>query len=113
MKIASGERSFAFMRSILFVRLAAPLAAAWLIFACWARPSSTRLASLVTGAAAIVAGVMPHFLKSAIIGALGNFGEGMNDALGVGIGAWLVLATGIALILAGLGKIANPLAKSA
>lgn len=109
-KLASGERNFGLVRSILFLRLAAPLAAAWLIFACWARPASTRLASLVAGGAAIVAGVLPYCLKTTMIAALGNFGEGMDEAVGVGIGAWLILAAGIALILAGLGKIVNPLA---
>jgi hypothetical protein len=109
-KLAAGERNFGLVRSILFLRLAAPLASAWLIFACWARPGSTRLASLVAGGAAIVASVLPYFLKTAMIAALGNFGGGMDEAVGIGIGAWLILAAGIALILAGLGKIANPLA---
>jgi len=112
-KIASGEQTLSFTRAILFVRFAAPLCALWLLWVSWSQGTAIRIASLATGASAIVAGLLPHLLKHALIGALGNFGEGMGDAISIGIGAWIVLLAGIGLILAALGKISNPLAKTA
>ncbi len=111
-KIASGERMLSITRSILFVRFAVPLCAFWLLWAVWAGLPAVRVASLATGVSAVIAGLLPHLLKHALIGALGNFGAGMDDALSVGIGAWVLLIGGVALILAGLGRIQNPLAKA-
>jgi hypothetical protein len=62
-----------------------------------------RTASLAAGVAAAVAfGLVWNLTALASVG-----GEAM---LTLGLGAWIVLLTGIALILAGLGKIRNPFA---
>jgi hypothetical protein len=92
----------------LMLRFAAPLLAAALLWQAW-RGAGLRLVTLAAGAAGILAFLMVLLVKAGLTSGSGPFGEALGQALGTGIGAWLLLLSGIGLILAGLGKIGKPL----
>lgn len=92
----------------LMLRFAAPLLALALLWQAW-RGASLRLVTLATGAAAIVAFLLVLLVKTGLTSASGPFGAALGQVIGTGIGAWLLLLSGIGLILAGLGKIGKPL----
>lgn len=99
------------MKTLLVLRYAAPLTALWLIWAAWSA-KGVRIATLIAGASAIVAGLLPIGLRSAVIDAMPDFvADQMADTIGLGFGIWLIIAAGIALIATGLGLLRNPLAK--
>jgi hypothetical protein len=91
-----------FLLSVMWLVYAVPLLALALIALSWTG-RALRSASLASGiAAVIVFGLLWNLTAVATVG---------DDAmLTLGFGAWIMLLTGIALILAGLGKIKNPLA---
>jgi hypothetical protein len=92
----------AFLLNLMWLVYAVPILALALIALSWTgRPLRTAL--LAAGTSAVIAfGLLWNLTALASVG-----GEAM---LTLGFGAWIVLLTGIALILAGLGKIRNPLA---
>jgi hypothetical protein len=94
----------AFLLSFMWLVYAAPLLALTLIAFSWTgRP--LRSVSLAAGLSALIAfGLIWNLTTLASVGA-----EAM---LTLGLGAWILLLAGIALILAGLGKITNPFAKA-
>ena len=93
---------------LLMVRFAAPLLALALLWQAW-KGASLRLVTLATGAAAIVAFLLVLLVKTGLTSASGPFGDALGQVIGTGIGAWLLLLSGIGLILAGLGKIGKPI----
>jgi|GEM_PF-1091803 len=105
------------VQAALLLRFAAVAGAIWLLWICWSG-RSVSMPSLVTGAAAVVAGGLPFLFKSALIGVAGGglAGEavaaGMDAMIKIGIGPWLLAAAGIGLIVAGLGLVRNPLARA-
>lgn len=99
------------LETLLVLRFGAPLAALWLIWASWSG-KALRTATLVAGAAAIVAGLLPILMRSAAIDAVPDFmTRQMSASVGIGMGVWLLLLAGAALLAAGFGIIRNPLAK--
>ncbi len=94
----------AFLLNFMWLVYATPLLALALIALSWTG-RALRTASLATGVAAGVAfGLLWNLTVLASVG-----DEAM---LTLGFGAWILLVTAIALVLAGLGKISNPLAKA-
>ncbi len=97
--------------SLLFLRFVAPLSAIWLLWTAWTGKSE-RTPALVTGGSALFAAALVFLLKSA---ALSNLPAMARDQVGslisIGLGTWLLVILGGALIAAGLGKLRNPLAK--
>lgn len=99
------------VKTLMALRFGAPLAALWLIWAAWAGKPE-KLPMLATGGAAILAALLVVMLKSAILSALPEMvREQASAGISLGLGVWLLLLAGGALIAAGLGKIRNPLAK--
>lgn len=99
------------MQALMVLRFAAPLAALWLIWTAWTGKGE-KLATLATGAAAILAALLVTMLKSAILSVLPEIvREQASAGISLGLGVWLLLLAGAALIAAGLGMIRNPLAK--
>jgi hypothetical protein len=97
--------------SVLFLRFAAPLAAIWLIWAAWAGKPE-RVPMLVAGISAIGAALLVIGMKSATLSMLPNFmREQMSAAISLGLGVWVLLLAGGALLAAALGKLRNPLVK--
>jgi hypothetical protein len=92
----------------LMLRFAAPLLALALLWQAW-RGAALRLVTLAAGAAGILAFLLVLLVKTGLTSAGGPLGEALEQVLGTGIGAWLLLLSGIGLILAGLGKIGKPL----
>lgn len=99
------------MQALLFLRFTAPLAALWLISVAW-RGKNEKLPLLATGAAAILAALLVVGLRSAILSMAPDFlREQLAAGISLGLGVWLLFLLGGALIVAGLGKIRNPLTK--
>jgi len=99
------------MQTLLGLRFAAPLAALWLIWTAWAGKPE-RMPMLATGGAAILAALLVIGLKSAILSMAPDFmRDQLSAGISLGLGVWLLLLAGGALIAAGLGIIRNPLAK--
>ena len=99
------------LETLLVLRFAAPLAATWLIWAAWSN-KALRTATLVAGAAAIVAGLLAILMRSAVIDAVPDFiALEMSASVRIGMGVWLLLLAGGALLAAGFDIIRNPLAK--
>lgn len=98
------------VETMLVLRFAAPLAALWVIWAAWTGKRE-RLSMLVAGCSAILAAALVFLFKSEAISAMPAFARAqMSNAISIGIGTWLLLLVGAALIAAGLDKIRNPLA---
>lgn len=98
--------------SLLFLRFAAPVAAIWLIWTSWSGKPE-KLPMLVTGASAIFAALLVFGLKQAALSMVPDFvREQLSQGISMGLGVWLLLLAGGALIAAALGKIRNPLAKA-
>lgn len=92
----------AFLLNVMWLVYAVPLLALALIALSWTgRP--LRSVPLAAGISTVIAFGLLWNLT-----ALASVGD--ESMLTLGFGAWIVLLTGIALILAGLGKIRNPLA---
>jgi hypothetical protein len=99
------------MQTLMFLRFAAPLAALWLIWAAWAGKPE-KLPMMAAGAAAILAALLVAGLKMAIVSMAPDFmREQISSGISLGLGVWMLLLAGGALIAAGLGMIRNPLAK--
>ncbi|WP_114952159.1 hypothetical protein [Sphingosinicella terrae] len=98
------------LQSALVLRFAAPLAALWLIWCAWTeRP--LRLPMIVTGGSAMLAAALVFLFKWAILAAVGGMAADTIGALvRIGLGTWLLLAAGGALVAAGFGRLRNPLA---
>jgi hypothetical protein len=92
---------------LLMLRFAAPILALVLIWRAW-QGGALRLLTLATGAAAILAFALVMLVKLGVTSQNGELGAAIGSMLGTGIGAWLLLLSGIGLILAGLGKIGRP-----
>jgi hypothetical protein len=92
-----------FLLSFMWLVYAVPLLALALIGLSWTG-RSLRTASLAAGLSGVVAFGLLWNLTS-----LATIGDGMS-MLTLGFGAWIILLASIALGLAGLGKIRNPLA---
>jgi len=109
--MGEGKSGFDTMSSLLFLRFAAPVAALWLGWVAWSGKAE-RVPMLVTGAAAIVAALLVVMLKSAIVSMAPDMArDALSNRIGLGLGVWLLLLAGAALIAAGMGLIRNPLAK--
>lgn len=99
------------MQALMFLRFAAPLAALWLIWSAWTGKPQ-RLPMLACGAAAVLAALLVAGLKSAVVSMVPDIMRAQVSAgISLGLGVWLLLLAGAALIAAGLGIIRNPLAK--
>jgi hypothetical protein len=111
-----GNGSVSGVSGLLVLRFLAPLAAVALIVLDWlGKP--LNLPMIVTGAVAILVGLIVFAYKSAIVSTFDRVTSGLSsfgvpspgDMIGVGFGVWLLAIAGIALIVAGIGKIHNPL----
>lgn len=96
-------------QSLMFLRFAAPIAALWAIWSAWS-DKPLKLPMLVTGTSALIAAGLSFALRSAVVSAMGVMGEAAGRMISVGFGAWLLALAGVALLLAGIGIIRNPLA---
>ncbi|MDZ4138585.1 MAG: hypothetical protein U1D66_06860 [Erythrobacter sp.] len=106
-----GNSGLGMVSTILFLRFAAPLAAVWLIWASWAGKPE-RVPMLVAGMSAIGAALLVIGLKSAAMSMLPDFmREEISAAISLGLGVWVLLLAGGALVAAALGKLRNPLVK--
>lgn len=95
----------AFLLHVMWLVYAVPLLSMALIALSWGgRP--LRPVSLAAGVSGVIAFALLWNLTS--VAAVGD-----ESMLTLGFGGWIVLLTGIALVLAGLGKIRNPLATAA
>jgi len=104
-KAAASQESHrgSFLLNFMWLVNFVPLLALGLIGLSWTgRP--LRGASLVTGVSGVIAFGMVWNLTS-----LATIGDD-TSMLTLGVGAWIILLTSIALTLSGLGKIRNPLA---
>ena len=97
------------VQALMFLRFAAPIAALWAIWSAWS-DKPLKLPMLVTGACALVAAGLSFALRSAVVSMMGVMGEAAGRMISIGFGAWLLALAGVALILAGVGIIRNPLA---
>lgn len=102
--VASQESHMgSFLLNFMWLVYVVPLLALVLIGMSWTgRP--VRAASLAAGISGVIAFGLLWNLTS-----LATIGDGMS-MLTLGFGAWIILLAGISLVLAGLGKIHNPLA---
>lgn len=101
------------LEALLVLRFAAPLAALWLIWAAW-QGRKERMPMLAAGASAILAGILVFLFRSAVLSAIPSFARAqMGSVISIGMGTWLLLLVGAALIAAGLGILRNPLAQVA
>lgn len=103
-----GDSPSAGFSLFLMLRFAAPLLGAALLWQAW-RGAALRLVTLAAGAAGILAFLLVLLVKTGLTSGSGPFGDALGQVLGTGIGAWLLLLSGIGLILAGVGKIGKPL----
>ena len=96
---------------LLALRFLAPLCALWLIWAAWVGKAE-KLPLVATGAAALLAALLVFMLKAAAVSMVPDMArEAISAAISFGLGVWLLVFAGGALIAAGLGKLRNPLAK--
>lgn len=111
-----GNSSVSGMSDMLIVRFLAPLAAVALIVLAWLeKPLGVPM--IVAGAVAILIALFVFAYKSAIVatfdqmtGGFARYGvPSAGSMIGIGIGIWLLAIAGIALVVAGMGKIHNPL----
>ena len=104
-KAAASQSTHAgsFLLSFMWLVYLVPLLALALIGLSWtARP--LRAASLAAGISGVIAFCLLWNLTS-----LATIGDAMS-MLTLGFGAWIILLTGLALVLSAAGKIRNPLA---
>lgn len=112
---ASSQNFFALVDALLILRFIAPIAALILIWFAWKEKPVGRL-TLITGAAAMLAGTLTIAFKSAVVGMVtasnpfaGEIaGASIDNFVSIGLGAWLLILAGIALLLSGLGVIRHP-----
>lgn len=105
------------MTSLLVVRWAVPILAVALLWLVWTDKPVARI-SLATGVAAIVTAAIVYEYRQVIVGAGGApedsiggmLSKQMDAMVSVGLGTYLIGLCGIGLVLAGLGKVKNPLA---
>jgi hypothetical protein len=123
-----GNSSLSTLSNLLILRFIAPLAAVVLIVLAWLeKPLAVPM--IVAGAATILAALLIFAYKSAIVSTFGGIADGiagpggfdlprarsmmgaMNPGsfISIGLGVWLLALTGVGLVVAGLGKIHNPL----
>jgi hypothetical protein len=123
-----GNSSLSTLSNLLILRFIAPLAAVALIVLAWLeKPLAVPM--IVAGAATILAALLVFAYKSAIVSTFGGIADGiagpggfdlprarsmmgaMNPGsfISIGLGIWLLALTGVGLVVAGLGKIHNPL----
>ena len=97
--------------AMLMLRFIAPLSALWLLFAAFTGKPE-KLPMLVTGAGAILAAIIVFLFKASLLSAAPELmRESLSANISIGLGTWLMLLAGGALIAAALGVIRNPLAK--
>ncbi|WP_432769113.1 MAG: hypothetical protein HEQ22_17445 [Sphingopyxis sp.] len=109
--MGGGDAGIGGLGALLVLRFAAPLAALWLIWAAWAGKPE-RMPMLVTGAAAIVAGLLVIIVRSTLLSAVPEMARDMMASqIDLGFGVWLLLLAGAGLIAAAFGFLRNPLAK--
>ena len=97
------------VQDLLFLRFAAPVTALWVIWSAWSE-KALKLPMLVCGVSAVVAAGLVFMLRSAAISMMGPMGSSVGQMISIGFGAWLLVLAGLALILAAVGIIRNPLA---
>ncbi len=102
----------AMMGGLLTPRWAAPILAAILLAGLWLG-WKTRLLTIAAGAAAII-GFLTAFALSSAMGSAAADANLLRPApeLKVGLGAWLLLLIGAAMIATALGKLRSPFASS-
>ncbi|MBB5986894.1 hypothetical protein [Sphingobium lignivorans] len=103
--------------ALLGLRWLVPLLAALLLWFCW-MGKSTRTIALVTGGVSIVTAIAVFAYRQSIVtfagageNAIGAMvSANLEAAISVAIGTWLMGLIGVALVLAALGIVRNPLA---
>jgi hypothetical protein len=102
--MSGGDGAGAGLTLLMLPRFAAPILALVLIWRDW-QGGASRLLTLATGASAIFAFLLVMLIKIGVTSDGGILGEAIGHFLSTGIGAWLLLLSGAAMVLAGLGKI--------
>ncbi len=119
-KRLSSARFAAAMTNLLVVRWSVPILAAVLLWMTWGG-KELRTLSLATGVAAIVTSAIIYEYREVLVGSggapQGSIGAMMSRqldaAVSLGFGTYVIGLCGVALIVAGLGLIRNPLARDA
>lgn len=100
------------IKTLVLLRFAAPLAALWLLWSAWTGKSES-LPMLIAGVAALGGGALVFMTRSTVVEATPEFlRPQIEAAIGVGLGTWLLILAGGALVAAGLGVIRNPLIRA-
>ena len=109
--MGSGNSGFGTVQAMMVLRYAAPLTAIWLIATAWLEKNE-KLPMLAAGVSAILAALLVMGLKSAVISLAPDFlRDRLSAGIGLGLGVWLLLLSGAALLAAGFDKLRNPFAK--
>lgn len=109
--IGDDEGGSGSLGALLALRFAAPLAALWLLWTAWAGKPE-RLPMMVTGVAAIGAAALVIGLRESALSMLPDFvREEAGSVISLGLGVWVLLLSGAALLAAATGKLRNPLAQ--
>lgn len=96
----------------LLLRFIVPLTALWLLWAAWSRKNE-RIALFAAGGSAILGAILVFVAKSAALADLPDFvRDQVGSALDIGLGVWVLILIGAAMIAAGAGVIRNPLAEA-
>lgn len=98
------------------IRYLVPVGALLLIWLCWAsRPLVFWPAAV--GAVTMITGLLPWLYKTTLVSVFSSVpimeaqAEILREAVSVGLGAWILVLAGAALIASGFGLIRNPLAR--
>jgi hypothetical protein len=107
------------VESLLVIRWLVPIGAIVLLAFAWME-KSTKMLALATGAAAVATAAILYEYREVLVGSgspAGSIGgmisRQMGAVISLGFGTYLIGLCGIALVLAGLGIVKNPLAARA
>ena len=92
--------------TLLLLRFFAPILAVVLLWRAWVA-QAPKMIVLATGSAAILAFVLIEMIKLGL-GQGNDLSAMIGQAISTGFGTWLILLSGIGLILTGLGIVGNP-----
>lgn len=94
---------------MLILRFVPPVAAAWLAWTAWSG-GAERQALLIGGGGSLLGAGVVFMLKQSIVSMAPEMArEAVSAGITYGLGFWLLILAGGALIAAGLGLIRNPL----
>jgi hypothetical protein len=108
----AGNTDLGLVKTLAMLRFAVPLAALWLLWSAWTGKSESR-PMLIAGAAALGGAGLVFMMQGAVVDAAPELlRPQIRAAMAIGMGVWLLILSGGALIAAGLGFIRNPLGRA-